>query len=146
MPGEDQPETGDPKPCAAPTEQAVIDRYLAGASLRKTADQFGMSQYWVWMTLVRAGVPRRPANRPQGSGGRYTHGAHSRDPAVIACYLAGFSLRQTGARFGLTGQGVAVILPAGGAERSLCAGALGDRWQGGAGWSDDDLFATRCWA
>jgi DNA-binding winged helix-turn-helix (wHTH) protein len=67
MPDEDQPETGDPQPRVAATEQAVIDHYLAGASLRKTGDRFGMPWWRVRTTLVRAGIPRRPARRPLGS-------------------------------------------------------------------------------
>jgi transposase-like protein len=99
-----------------PSEQAVIDRYLAGASLRSIARDVGMSPSWVRATLVRAGIPRRPAKPPRGSSrGRYTKRRRSR--VIVAYYLAGFTLRQTAARYGLTWQGVAAILDSAGINR-----------------------------
>jgi hypothetical protein len=75
-----------------------------------------MSASWVRTTLVRAGIPRRAAHPPRGgSRGRYTKGRRSR--TIIAYYLAGFTLRQTAARYGLTFQGVAAILASAGVDR-----------------------------
>ena len=92
-----------------PPEQAVIDHYRAGASLRSIAPEFGVSASWVRMTLVRAGIPRRAAHPPHGNvRGRYTKRRRSR--TIIAYYLAGFTLRQTATRYGLSRQGVAGIL------------------------------------
>jgi transposase len=97
-------------------EQAVIDLYRAGGSLRSIARDVGMSPSWVRMTLVRAEIPRRAAHPPRGSSrGPYTRGRRSR--TIIAYYLAGFTLRQTAARYGLTWQGVAAILAAAGIKR-----------------------------
>jgi hypothetical protein len=75
-----------------------------------------VSASWVRTTLVRAGEPRRAAHPPRGnSRGRYTRGRRSR--TIIAYYLAGFTLRQTAARYGLTFQGVAAILARAGIKR-----------------------------
>jgi hypothetical protein len=99
-----------------PPEQAVIDRYLAGVSLRGTAGQLGVSASWVRTILVRAGIPRRAAHPLRGAKrGRYTKNRRSR--VIVAYYLAGFTLRQTAARYGLTFQGVAAILASAGVKR-----------------------------